>query len=90
MESATFYDELRGSLLSMQPDQEDKRVVLEGLGHDDNLFDLGLVTSFSVIRMIVFIETLTGCSLDLAEHDIENFYTMRGLWDLVQAEGATR
>ncbi|MFC9636276.1 hypothetical protein ACFTY8_45615 [Streptomyces mirabilis] len=90
METAKFYDELRGFLQSMQPDQEGQRAVLEGLGHDDNLFDLGLVTSFSVIRMIVFIESLTGCSLDLSEHDIENFYTMRGLWDLVQAEGAAR
>ncbi|MDX3457443.1 hypothetical protein PV396_36735 [Streptomyces sp. ME02-8801-2C] len=87
MESAKFYDELRGFLLSIQPDDAG-RAGLESLGHDDNLFDLGLVTSFSVIRMIVFIETLTGCSLDLAEHDIESFYTMRGLWELVRTEEA--
>lgn len=55
------------------------------LGPDDNLFDLGLVTSFTIIRLIVFVEELTGQSIDLAEHDLENFYTLRGLYDLAQA-----
>lgn len=59
------------------------------VGLDDNLFDLGLVTSFSVIRMIVFIEDLAGCTIELGEHELEVFYTLRGLYSLIDEKGAS-
>ena len=55
------------------------------IGPDDNLFDMGLVTSFSVIRMIVFIEEISGTTIELSDHELERFYTLRGLYDLVDA-----
>ncbi|MET8680199.1 acyl carrier protein [Streptomyces sp. NPDC004647] len=89
MEQEHFYKEIREFVKSLHADS--KEPVPQEIAPDDNLFDMGLVTSFSIIRMIVFVESLTGCSIDVAEHDIENFYTLRGLYGLVQAEeGAKR
>ncbi|WP_371477009.1 acyl carrier protein [Kitasatospora sp. NBC_00315] len=56
------------------------------LDPDDNLFDLGLVTSFSVIRMILFVEDVTGCAIDLADHEPQSFYTLAGIHTLVTAQ----
>jgi len=57
---------------------------------NDNLFDLGLVDSFTMIRMIVHVEGLTGHPIDLADHDLETFYTLRGLYTATVKPAATR
>lgn len=58
------------------------------IGADDNLFDLGLVNSFTIIRLIVFLEEHAGVEIDLAAHDLETFYTLRGLYSLVSQDAA--
>jgi acyl carrier protein len=65
--------------------------VAAAIGEDANLFDLGLVDSFTIIQMIVYLEELTGISIDLSAHDLESFYTIRGIYALVQGadEGGT-
>lgn len=90
MDRDTFHGKVRDFLASLQED-DDARVAAARVGADDNLFDLGIVTSFSIIRMIVFVEELTGCSIDISEHDIERFYTLNGVYELAHAqEGAAR
>jgi acyl carrier protein len=62
--------------------------VVTVIGEDDNLFDLGLVNSFTIIQIIVYLEKLTGVSIDLTAHELESFYTIHGIYDLVQGGAA--
>jgi acyl carrier protein len=65
------------------------RGFVEGLGRDrsaagigvaDNLFDAGVLDSFTVVKVIVFIEELTGSPVDLEEASIESFSTMESIF----------
>lgn len=46
---------------------------MEGVGPGDNLFDAGVLDSFSVVRLIAFLERITGKSIDLDGASIESF-----------------
>jgi acyl carrier protein len=50
---------------------------------DDNLFDEGIVTSYSVVKMIAHLEKLVGRPIDVAQYGVERFYTLSGLYDVV-------
>ncbi|MGX7825345.1 acyl carrier protein [Actinokineospora sp. 24-640] len=54
---------------------------LAGVGPDDNLFDAGVLDSFTVVKVIVFLEELTGAPIDLGEASIESFATLNGIYD---------
>ncbi|MET1072483.1 MAG: hypothetical protein ABWY11_07550 [Umezawaea sp.] len=58
------------------------------VGPDDNLFDEGLVTSFSVVGMITHLEELVGHPIDVSRYGVERFYTIGGLYEVVLAEEA--
>ncbi|MCB7135711.1 acyl carrier protein [Cellulosimicrobium marinum] len=79
-----FYEQMRAFLREVQT--EGGGAVPERIDEDDNLFDLGLVTSFTMIRMIVFVEQITGTPIDLGEHELEVFYTLRGLYRIAVEE----
>ncbi|GIF42908.1 acyl carrier protein [Actinoplanes xinjiangensis] len=90
MDRKQFYREVTGFLTKVSAENgtpgSGTEALATDIGEDSNLFDLGLINSFTVIRMIVFIEDLTGAQIDLAEHDLETFYTLRGLYTV--ANGA--
>jgi hypothetical protein len=86
-DETTFYAQLTAFLRTMNADTPDFPAALSP---DDNLFDLGLVNSFSTIRMIVFVEEITGQPIDIADHVLEAFYTMRGLYALVADQAGAR
>ena len=86
-DETSIYAQLTEFLRTMNPDTPDFPATLSP---DDNLFDLGLVNSFSTIRMIVFVEEITGQPIDIAGHDLEAFYTMRGLYALVAEQAGAR
>jgi hypothetical protein len=88
IDESAFYEQLTEFLRTLNA--EDGTEFPAALAPDDNLFDLGLVNSFSTIRMIVFVEELTGAPIDVAEHDLEAFYTMRGLFALVAEQAGAR
>lgn len=48
---------------------------MSGVGGDDNLFDIGVLDSFSVIKLIALIENLVGRPIDLEQATIETFAT---------------
>ncbi|MEU3523137.1 hypothetical protein AB0E62_04595 [Streptomyces sp. NPDC038707] len=48
---------------------------MSGVGGDDNLFDIGVLDSFSVIKLIALIESLAGRPIDLEQATIETFAT---------------
>ncbi|EGX59857.1 hypothetical protein SZN_10613 [Streptomyces zinciresistens K42] len=48
---------------------------MTGVGGDDNLFDAGVLDSFSVIKLIALIENLVGRPIDLEQATIDIFAT---------------
>lgn len=83
MEPEPFYKAMREFIIGLAAERTGEPVTMV-IGEDDNLFDLGLVNSFTIIQMIVFLEELTGVSVDLSEHELETFYTLRGTYSLAQ------
>ena len=61
---------------------------LSGAGPHDNLFDLGVLDSFTVVRVIVFLEELTGSPIDLGQADIESFSTIDRIYQTFVAHAA--
>ncbi|WDZ85830.1 acyl carrier protein [Micromonospora cathayae] len=55
---------------------------------DDNLFDVGVVTSLSMIKLIGHISDVTGTSIDLSRYSIESFYTIDSIYDVVERAAA--
>jgi acyl carrier protein len=51
------------------------------LGPDDNLFDAGVLDSFTVVKVIVFLEHLVGRPVDLQEASIESFASLNSIYD---------
>lgn len=80
MDRETFLTELRGFLAELNPDRTER---VAALGEQENLFDLGLVTSYSMVRLIVFIQQLTGTAVEVQGRPLESFYTLDGLYRLV-------
>lgn len=48
---------------------------------DGNLFDLGLVTSYSMLRLVSFVEELSGQEIDILNSDISRLFTLEGIYD---------
>jgi acyl carrier protein len=48
---------------------------------DDNLFDLGLVDSLSMVEVLVFVENMTSRAIDLLNVDPEGLFTLKGMYD---------
>jgi acyl carrier protein len=83
MEREHFYKAMSEFITGLAAERTGEPVTAV-IGDDDNLFDLGLVNSFTIIQMIVFLEELTGVSIDLSVHELESFYTLRGIYSLAQ------
>lgn len=48
---------------------------------DENLFDAGVLDSFSVLRVIMFVEQLRGAEVDLEEANIESFSSLDRIYE---------
>jgi acyl carrier protein len=80
MDRDTFISELRGFLAELNPADAEQAAAL---GPTDNLFDKGLVSSFTMVRLIVFVQQLTGVPVEVQGRPLEDFYTLDGLYRLV-------
>ena len=59
-----------------------------GIGGDENLFDAGVLDSFSVIKLIALIERLVGQPIDLEQATIETFATTNLIYDTFVSAGS--
>lgn len=56
------------------------------IDEDDNLFDLGVVDSLTMVEIIAFLEEISGGEpFDFLSMDPEVFFTLRGACDVVEA-----
>ena len=79
MDRDEFYDRIRAFIREPRPGRD--AVTDVPVDEDDNLFDLGLVNSFSMVRLLVHIEELLGVQVDVTQHEPESFFTLRGMYD---------
>ena len=49
---------------------------------DGNLFDLGLVDSYSMLQLIGHVEELSGREIDILTFDISQLFTLRQIYDV--------
>jgi acyl carrier protein len=49
---------------------------------DTNLLETGLLDSFGLVDLILFIENQSGCKIDLTDVDPEQFSVVKGLCQL--------
>jgi acyl carrier protein len=82
MDREAFYQDLRAFIATANAGagQEPEPCFA---GPDDNLFDEGLINSFTVVQLMVHLEQVTGSRLNPAGFDIESFSTLRKLYSVV-------
>jgi acyl carrier protein len=54
---------------------------IDAVGPDDNLFDAGVLDSFTVVKVIVFLENLVGQPVDLQGATIDSFATLNDIYN---------
>lgn len=54
----------------------------ESLGPDRNLLETGLIDSFALLELCMFVETMTGATVDITELEIEQFSSIGALHKL--------
>ncbi|WP_306326522.1 phosphopantetheine-binding protein [Streptomyces venezuelae] len=72
----TFDQEFRTFLSTFELD-----VDLTTVTADDNLFDQGVLDSFSVLKVIVLVERLRGEPVDLEHAGIESFASISTIYE---------
>ncbi|APE24952.1 MULTISPECIES: phosphopantetheine-binding protein [Streptomyces] len=72
----TFDQEFRTFLSTFELD-----VDLTTVTADDNLFDQGVLDSFSVLKVIVLVERLRGEPVDLENAGIESFASISTIYE---------
>ena len=75
LDRAEFTSRFGEFVASIDPDRS-----LATVGPDDNLFDAGVLDSFTVVKVIVFLEELVGEPIDLQEASIESFASLNSIY----------
>ena len=81
MDRAAFYQETIDLLGRLNARPGEPAAQLD-VGEEDNLFDEGYLTSFSVAQVMAFIEETTASRLDPARYGIESFSSLSKLYDV--------
>ena len=80
MDRETFYQSIKEFLRTQSPDKE-----IDPIGEHDNLFDAGLLDSFNMIYLILFIEELSQKEIQLERYSPHHFHTIQRIFDEVVA-----
>jgi acyl carrier protein len=88
MEREQFYSTMREYLRKdREGDKEVDPKAIEALGPDDNLWDLGYLDSFGMVRLLTFLEDLLGHELVLSSDSLRTFHTLARIYDTHVAVG---
>jgi acyl carrier protein len=69
-----FYEEITRYFQQRFPDKE-----LPSL--NTNLWDEGLVDSFAMVELVIFLEDYLGCEIELAASNVRMFHTIQRIYD---------
>jgi acyl carrier protein len=82
MEREQFYSTMREYLRKdREGDKDIDPTAIEALGPDDNLWDLGYLDSFGMVRLLTFLEELLGRELVLSGDSLRTFHTLSRIYD---------
>jgi hypothetical protein len=79
-----FYREVRAFLVT-EAESRGRVVAPEAIGEHDNLFDLRVVNSFSMARLLVHVEALAGTKIDVTAFEPQTFFTLAGMYEALHA-----
>ncbi|MFI8294149.1 acyl carrier protein [Streptomyces sp. NPDC085614] len=85
MDRQFFYSAVRSAIQEFSGEQH---VGGDQFGEDENFFDLGLITSLSMVRLLVQVEKLLGTEVDVTLYEPESLFTLRGLYDTLVPAGS--
>lgn len=66
--------------------ENEKNHLFPKIGVDDDLFTLSIIDSFGFIDLLLLVEEITGVFIDITEHDVSEFSTIRKLFLLSTSE----
>lgn len=81
MDRSSFYDAVRGRLAELWADRREGPV--PDFSETDSFVEKGLIDSWSVVLLLMFVEEQTGVQLDLTRTDPVAILTLNGLYDSV-------
>lgn len=88
MEREQFYSTMREYLRKdREGDKDIDPAAIAALGPDDNLWDLGYLDSFGMVRLLTFLEDLLGRELVLSNDSLRTFHTLGRIYDTHVAVG---
>ena len=61
---------------------------IDGLGDDENLFELGIVNSLFAVQLMTFVERKFGIEIGTDDLDIENFKSINATASFVTRKSA--
>lgn len=76
----SFYARMRDHLAE-EAGGAGRAVSPASIGEHDNLFDIGLVNSFSLVKLLIQVEEVLGVEVDVTRHDPETFFSLAGMYD---------
>jgi 4-aminobutyrate aminotransferase-like enzyme len=87
----SFYARMRDYLVE-EAGRSGCAVPPASIGEHDNLFDSGLVNSFSLVKLLIQVEEMLGVQVDVTRHDPETFFSLAGMYDNLRglARGAAQ
>jgi acyl carrier protein len=84
MDDASFFNSVIDLIGELQDDPEAVDVLRDPVtGPEINLFDVGLLESLTVLRLIRAIEQSFGVRISLERYGMENFFTLRSIQQIV-------
>jgi acyl carrier protein len=81
MDRSSFYEAVRGRLAELWTERREGPV--PDYSDTDSFVERGLIDSWSVVLLLMFVQEQTGVALDLTRSDPVAILTLNGLYDSV-------
>lgn len=84
MERERFYTEFTEFILGLKPNGSEQAVPLP----TTHLWETGYLDSFAMLEVVVHLEGLVGCEIELGPDALPSFYTLERIYDTYFEERA--
>lgn len=83
MDKDAFFDSVSAFILDHRPASAVTRPAVTTVPAQGNLFDLGLVDSYTMLDIVSYVEEITGRHIDIMDIDIARLFTLEGMYGVV-------